>query len=88
MPIQFMKNPKTKKMDQSTKERLHDFLKKVVDGKFGETRLTLATIDSFIHVATQQDLKELEEDFFFPWQSSISNDEDIEMGELEDLILF
>ena len=88
MPIQFTKNLKIKKMDQATKERLNDFLKKVVNGKFGETRLTDATIDNFIQVATQQELKELEEDFFFPWQSSITTDDDIEMSELEDLILF
>jgi DNA relaxase NicK len=75
-------------MDQATKERLTDFLNKVVKGKFGETRLALATIDNFMQVATQQELKELQDDFFFPWQSSVTTEDDIEMSELEDLILF
>lgn len=88
MPIQFTNNLKIKKMDQATKERLTDFLNKVVKGKFGETRLALATIDNFMQVATQQELKELQDDFFFPWQSSVTTEDDIEMSELEDLILF
>lgn len=75
-------------MDQETKKRLAEFLNSVVKEKFGPTKITQAKAFNFMELASERELEELDDDFFFPWQSLITTEDDINMDELEDLILF
>ena len=64
------------------KDTLQTFLKDVVKGVYGETNLTNANIEEYSGKATEQDLNELE-DFFWDWNSRLTDEDDIDIEELE-----
>ena len=64
------------------KDTLQTFLKDVVKGVYGETNLTNDNIEKYSGKATEQDLNELE-DFFWDWNSRLTDEDDIDIEELE-----
>ena len=64
------------------KDTLQTFLKDVVKGVYGNTNLTNDNIEEYSGKATEQDLNELE-DFFWDWNSRLTDEDDIDIEELE-----
>ena len=64
------------------KDTLQTFLKDVVKGVYGNTNLTNDNIEKYSGKATEQDLNELE-DFFWDWNSHLTDEDDIDIEELE-----
>lgn len=67
-------------------ERLRVFLKDVVADKYGETELNNGDVKLFFVNATTNQLKELDEDFFWIYTSRLTDAEDIDLDELLEFI--
>lgn len=65
--------------------RLNEFLQDVAQGVFGDSKLTYTDIMEYSDKATKQDIKELE-DFFWNWTSELTDEDDIDIEELEEHI--
>lgn len=68
------------------KERLRIFLKDVVAKKYGETEINKGDVTLFFLNATTDQLKELDDDFFWIYTSRLTNTEDIDLNELLEFI--
>lgn len=65
--------------------QLDSFLQDVAQGVFGDSKLTYTDIMQYSDKATEQDIKELE-DFFWDWTSELTDEDDIDIEELEEHI--
>ncbi len=63
-----------------------DFFDEVIDGKYGITRLTKSNIAFFVEKAGVDEIEQVE-DLYWDWTSVLTEPEDIEIGELEQIIL-
>lgn len=59
------------------------FLKDVAKDKYGESTLTQDDVKTFMKRANPSDIKELEEDFFFPFTSKLADENDWNVDELD-----
>lgn len=64
---------------------LVQFLQDVAQGVYGDSKLTYSDVNKFVQLADPQDLKQVEE-FFWDWNSELTDEDEIDISELEGLI--
>lgn len=65
--------------------QLDGFLQDVAQGIWGDSKLTYTDIIEYSKKATEQDVAALE-DFFWSWSSLLTEDEEVDINELEEHI--
>lgn len=64
---------------------IEKFLQDVAQGVYGKSTLTYTEVGSFLQKATPGDLEEIKE-FFWDWTSELTDEDDIDVSELETII--
>jgi hypothetical protein len=63
-----------------------DFFDEVLDGKYGITKLTKSNIATFVEKADNDQIEQVE-DLYWDWTSVLTEPEDIDIKELENIII-